>query len=278
MRAKRPAELDDGDVARRLDVALEIAEEVEGVITPYFQSPDLLVETKSDDSPVTVAARDAEALLRQRIESAFPGDGILGEEHGEKIGSNAEGFRWILDPIDGTESFIRGVPLFGTLIAVEYAGISVVGVINLPALQEMVYASRDQGAWHVARHQDPIPAKVSRVSSLAGALFTSAGADGYKYVDRMRAYDQVAAACGKARGWGDCYGYYLVAIGQADLMIDPIMNLWDTAALLPIIEEAGGTYTDWSGIATTHSSNAVATNGLIHEDVLRILRSNNAPK
>ena len=278
MRTKRPAGLDDGEVARRLDMALEIVEEVEEVIIPHFQSPDLLVETKSDASPVTVADRDAEALLRQRIESAFPGDGILGEEHGEKIGSNAEGFRWILDPIDGTESFIRGVPLFGTLIAVEYAGSSVAGVINLPALEEMVYASRDQGAWHVARHQDPIPAKVSRVSSLQRALFTSGGADGYKYVDRMEAYDQVAAVCGKARGWGDCYGYYLVAVGRADLMIDPIMNLWDTAALLPIIEEAGGTYTDWAGVATTYSPNAVATNGLIHEDILRILRNNNAPK
>jgi len=278
MRTKPPVGLNEREVAQRLDMALAIAEEVEGVITPHFQSADLVVERKSDASPVTVADRDAEALLRQRIESAFPEDGILGEEHGEKIGSNMEGFRWILDPIDGTESFIRGVPLFGTLIAVEYAGVSVAGVINLPALEEMVYASRDKGAWHVVRHQDPIPAKVSRVSNLDGALFTSGGADGYKYVDRMGAYDQVAAACGKARGWGDCYGYYLVAVGRADLMIDPIMNLWDTAALLPIIEEAGGTYTDWTGVATTHSSNAVATNGLIHEDVLRILRNNNAPK
>ena len=278
MRTKPPVGLNEREVAQRLDMALAIAEEVEGVITPHFQSADLVVERKNDASPVTVADRDAEALLRQRIESAFPEDGILGEEHGEKIGSNVEGFRWILDPIDGTESFIRGVPLFGTLIAVEYAGVSVAGVINLPALEEMVYASRDKGAWHVVRHQDPIPAKVSRVSNLAGALFTSGGADGYKYVDRMGAYDQVAAACGKARGWGDCYGYYLVAVGRADLMIDPIMNLWDTAALLPIIEEAGGTYTDWTGVATTHSSNAVATNGLIHEDVLRILRNNNAPK
>lgn len=278
MRTKRPVGLNDREVAQRLDVALEIAEEAAGVITHHFQSADLLVERKSDASPVTVADRDAEALLRQRIESAFPGDGILGEEHGEKIGSDVEGFRWILDPIDGTESFIRGVPLFGTLIAVEYAGISVAGVINLPALEEMVYASRDQGAWYVARHQDPIPAKVSQVPNLSDALFTSGGADGYKYVDRMSAYDQVAAACGKTRGWGDCYGYYLVAVGRADLMIDPIMNLWDTAALLPIIEEAGGTYTDWAGVATTHSSNAVATNGLIHEDILRILRNPNASK
>ena len=121
MRTKPPVGLNEREVAQRLDMALAIAEEVEGVITPHFQSADLVVERKNDASPVTVADRDAEALLRQRIESAFPEDGILGEEHGEKIGSNVEGFRWILDPIDGTESFIRGVPLFGTLIAVEYA-------------------------------------------------------------------------------------------------------------------------------------------------------------
>ena len=261
---------DTGETKRRLDLALEAGREAGRITLEYFRRDDLEVERKGDDSPVTMADRRAEAYLRRRIAEEFPGDGILGEELGERPGRS--GFRWILDPIDGTKSFIHRVPLYGTLIGVEHEGRSVLGVILLPALEECVYAAAGQGAWYQFAGQPPRPARVSSRDSLSEGLFVTSEVASFDEFGRRAVYDRLQAAARLARTWGDCYGYLMVATGRAELMVDPVMNLWDAAALQPILEEAGGTFTDWQGRATIHSGEGIATNGRILEEVLAITR------
>jgi histidinol phosphatase-like enzyme (inositol monophosphatase family) len=236
----------------------------------YFQQPGLAVETKKDASPVTIADREAEQLLRAEIAKAFPQDAILGEEFGEQPG--ASGYRWILDPIDGTKSFISGVPLYGTLLGVEHEGRSVLGVIYIPALSEGIYACEGEGAWYVRGQEPPVRAKVSNKKTLAESLFCTSEVASFGKSSRQTQYVALQNACRVARTWGDCYGYLLVATGRAELMVDPIMSVWDAAALQPILTEAGGTFTDWQGTPTIHSGEGIATNGQILEETLRITR------
>jgi histidinol phosphatase-like enzyme (inositol monophosphatase family) len=228
------------------------------------------VELKRDQSPVTIADREAEQHLRQRIAAAFPDDAILGEEYGEQSGRSA--YRWILDPIDGTKSFVAGVPLYGTLIGVEFEQRSVVGVIHIPALNETAYAAQGQGAWIVRGDRPPAPARVSHTPMLRDALFCTSEVKGFAKSGRREAFDAFDGACRLARTWGDCYGYLLVATGRADVMVDPLMNVWDCAALQPILEEAGGSFTDWQGEATIHGGEAIATNGVLLAEALAISR------
>ncbi len=261
------------DLSVRLDLALSAAHEAGAVTLRYFRR-DVEVEIKADDSPVTIADRETEELLRRRISAAFPHDAILGEELGETEGTS--GYRWILDPIDGTKSFIHGVPLYGTLIGVEREGKSVVGVINIPALSECVYAAAGQGAWYVqgapyaAGDGEPQPAKVSAAPRLHEGLLLTSEVEGFPATNTWDVFQKLQAAAGITRTWGDCYGYLLVATGRAEAMVDPRMHLWDAAALQPIIEEAGGSFTDWQGNATIHSGNAVATNGKVTAEVLAL--------
>jgi histidinol phosphatase-like enzyme (inositol monophosphatase family) len=258
----------------RLELALAAAREAGKITLEYFRRDDLAIERKGDDSPVTAADRQAEEHLRKRIAEAFPDDAILGEEFPERAGTS--GFRWILDPIDGTKSFIHGVPLYGTLVGVEYEDQSVVGVNLIPALDECVYAASGGGAWYAWGDREPAPARVSECPSLAQSLFLTSEAINFDHSGRRGVYDRLQAAARLTRTWGDCYGYLLLATGRADLMVDPIMEVWDAAALLPILEEAGGTFTDWQGRRTIHSREGVATNGRILDEVLAITRS--APK
>ena len=259
------------DMTRRLELALSAAREAGGLTLRYFRRDDLKVDRKGDDSPVTAADREAEAHLRRRIAEAFPDDAILGEELPERAGIS--GFRWILDPIDGTKSFIHGVPLYGTLIGVEYRGESVVGVNLIPALDQCVYAAREQGAWYVSGDKPPVPAKVSECPRLAEGLFLTSEVANFDKTGRRRVYDRLQEAARLTRTWGDCYGYLMMAIGRAEVMVDPIMEVWDAAALLPILEEAGGTFTDWQGRPTIYSGEGIATNGRILDEVLAIARS-----
>jgi len=256
--------------AARLESAVAWARRAGDLTLTFFQRDDLDVELKADASPVTAADRGAEELLRAAIAERFPQDGILGEELGEKPGTS--GYRWILDPIDGTKSFISGVPLYGTLIGVEHAGRSVVGVIHIPALGETAYAAVGQGAWYVKGDAAPRRAKVS-TKSLGEGLFLTSEVKNFRAVERADAYDQLQTAARITRSWGDAYGYLLVAVGRAEAMVDPIMNVWDCAALQPVIEEAGGTFTDWQGTPTIHSGNAMATNGACYDQVLAATRS-----
>jgi len=262
---------DTSEIVDRLQLAVEAATEAGNITLEYFRREDLRVERKGDDSPVTVADRRAEEHLRKRIAGAFPDDGILGEEFPEREGRT--GFRWILDPIDGTKSFIHGVPLYGTLVGIECRGESVVGVNLAPALHECVYAAKGQGAWYVLGDNPPVPAKVSDCPGLAEALFLTSEVANFYTSGRRHVYDRLQDAARLTRTWGDCYGYLMLATGRADLMVDPIMEVWDAAALLPILEEAGGTFTDWQGRRTIHSGEGVATNGRILDEVLAILRS-----
>jgi histidinol-phosphatase len=280
-------------ITKRLELAIDAAREAGQLTLQYFQRSDLAIDLKHDATPVTIADREAEKLLRERIATSFPHDGILGEELGEKPG--ASGYRWILDPIDGTKSFIHGVPLYAVLVGVEQAAgdhpsdgarpqaVSgqqpaassqpCIGVIHLPALNETVYAAKGQGAWHVLCDGPKQPARVSKAASLSDGLFLTSGLAGFHRRKAWSAFERLTKTARLTRTWGDAYGYLLVATGRAAAMVDPEMNVWDAAALLPVLEEAGGKFTDWRGNPTIAGGEGIATNGLVHEEVLKLVRS-----
>lgn len=259
----------DSELLPRFELAREAAREAGRLTLEYFRRDDLAVELKRDASPVTIADRSAEQLLRARIAAQFPDDAILGEEFGEQGG--ASGYRWILDPIDGTKSFVHGVPLYGTLVAVEHDQRGAIGVIEMPALDERVYAAAGHGAWYVRGSEAPRPARVSSCSRLTEALVCTS--DAYcRLPGRREAIEQIHQVARLTRTWGDCYGYLLVATGRADVMLDPIMALWDVAALQPILEEAGGKLTSWQGQPTIYANEAVAANGALLTEVLAFTR------
>jgi histidinol phosphatase-like enzyme (inositol monophosphatase family) len=262
--------MNDDELLRRQDLALAIAREAGEITLQFFGRDNFDVELKRDASPVTVADRQAEQHLRARIAAALPDDAILGEEFPERPGTS--GFRWILDPIDGTKSFISGVPLYGVLIGVEHEGRSVVGVIHVPALDECAYAAVGQGAWYLRGQKERTAARVSKKDSLSRGLFCTSEVKTFVETGRRAVYDQLQTRSWLTRTWGDAYGYLLVATGRAEAMVDPKMNVWDCAALQPVIEEAGGTFTDWRGNPTIHAGEAIATNGLVLDEVLAITR------
>lgn len=256
------------ELSSRLQLAIRAGKEAGNLTLTYFGQDNFSVERKADASPVTIADRSAEALLRERIQATFPDDSILGEELGEHHGSS--GFRWILDPIDGTKSFISGVPLYGTMVGVEWQGESWIGLVFIPGLNEGVYASRGGGCWHFRGDETPKPARVSNKSSLGEGLFVTSQVDTFARRQGMRAFEELSKAAYVTRTWGDCYGYLLVATGRAEVMVDPMLNVWDAAAVQPIVEEAGGTFTDWKGNRTISAGEAIATNGLVKKEVLAI--------
>jgi histidinol phosphatase-like enzyme (inositol monophosphatase family) len=254
----------------RLEQALEMALAAGDVTLRYFRQDNFQVERKTDRSPVTIADREAEKLLRGRIAEAFPDDAIIGEEFGEQSGSS--GYRWILDPIDGTKSFIFGVPLYGTLIGIEFEGRSVAGVVNMPALGECVYAANNMGCHYLRRGAEPVAARVSQTRQLAAGLFLTSQVDSFAERGAAAVFHELERRAYVTRTWGDCYGYLLLATGRAEAMVDPVMNVWDAAALLPILEEAGGTFTDWRGRPTISAGEGIGTNGHVLEEVLEITR------
>src|SRR6267378_6719186 len=246
-----------------LDFAARLAREAGNITQRHFKG-SFAAERKADNSFVTIADREAERFLRASIEQSFPDDGILGEEEDEKIGTSQR--RWIIDPVDGTYSFVHGVPLFAVLIGLEISGESVLGVVNLPAINEMVYAARGLGCfWNDG------PARVSATQSLSEALLLATDfgtCEQYGFGPGAQALERQVNA---RRTWGDAYGHALVATGRADIMLDPVMNVWDCAALLPLLEEARGTFTDWHGTRTIHGANAISTNGLLFDEVMAIV-------
>lgn len=258
------------ELVDRWKFAVELAKAAGCHTLNYFQQ-DFKVDRKRDDSPVTIADREAEQLARERIALAFPNDAILGEEFGETAGNS--GYRWIIDPIDGTKSFISGVPLYSTLLGLEHEGRSIVGVIYIPALDEGVHAARGGGAWSFAKGKPETPARVSKRSQLADGVFVTSQVNSYLKRGALDVYQRLEETAYITRTWGDGYGYLLVATGRADVMIDPEMFLWDAASLQPILEEAGGTFTDWRGEPTIYSGEGLATNGLLLEEVLAITRT-----
>jgi len=267
----------DPQLARRLAVALDAIDAAAAATLRYFGDPALAVTLKQDHSPVTEADREAERILRDRLLEAFPEDGFLGEESG--LAAGRSGFDWVVDPIDGTKSFIRGVPLFATLVGCRREGRGVIGVIAIPALGELAYAAAGGGCWHARRNPadpaalrgEPRAARVSSAGSLAESLWCTSATTTFAKQGRDAARERLDEACGLARTWGDGYGYLLVATGRAELMVDAEMHPWDAAAVETVVREAGGRFTDWKGEERIDGGCGLATNGLIHEAALAIL-------
>ncbi|HEX5707822.1 MAG TPA: inositol monophosphatase family protein [Pyrinomonadaceae bacterium] len=255
---------DKRELESLLDFAVEIARGAGEITLRHFRA-GVEAETKADKSFVTVADREAERFMRRRIAEVYPSDGIIGEEEGEREGTS--GRRWILDPIDGTYSFVHGVPLYGVLVGLEIGDEPSVGVVNCAALGEMVYAARGLGCFH----NDGEPARVSQTTKLEESLLLGTDFRAFERYGFGEAERELWDRVRSTRTWGDCYGYLLVATGRAELMIDPVMNVWDCAALLPVMEEAGGTFTDLQGRRTIRGGNSIATNGYLYESVMQIL-------
>lgn len=246
-----------------LDFAVALATEAGRMTLRHFRT-DIAVERKHDRSPVTIADRETERFLRDAVERRFPDDGIVGEEFG--ISRPDARRQWFFDPIDGTRSFVRGVPLFGTMIGLVEAGEPLLGVVHLPALDEIVYAARGEGC-----HWNGAPARVSAVSDIGDALVLVTDAE-HMAAGRAAAWDRIRSRTEMCRTWGDCYGYAMVATGRAEAMIDPVLNVWDAAALFPIIEEAGGVVTDLEGLRRHDGGHLIATNSKLADAVRALLR------
>lgn len=256
------------DLRERLEFALEIAREAGRLTQSYFQASDLRVDRKRDGTQVTIADREAETLLRRAILDRFPDDGVLGEEHGETPGSSR--LRWVLDPIDGTASFVCGVPLYSNLVALERDGRALAGVVHLPALGETVYAARGLGAWHVTGAGAARRARVSGVASLKDAVVCTTSLDYFVRAGVPEMFGRVQASCALFRGWSDAYAGVLVATGRADALVEPKVSIWDVAAVQVVVEEAGGAYSDFSGGADLRAGACIASNGRVHEELRRL--------
>jgi myo-inositol-1(or 4)-monophosphatase len=244
---------------------IELAEASGAFIRPYWANPELKVETKSDDSPVTAADRGAEELLRSLIAKKFPAHGIIGEEFGSQ--NEDREFVWVLDPIDGTKSFITGLPLWGTLIALLHRGQPLLGCIHQPVLQQLMIGDGKTTTLN------GVPVKVRPCARIEEAtLLTSDPLNPEKYQNGA-AYTALAGRAKLVRTWGDCYGYLLVARGLADAMVDPIMNSWDIAALVPVIRGAGGIITDWQGGSAYPAKSTVAAGPQLHAQLIAGLNS-----
>lgn len=253
------SDLSTSELKDLLALALEGARRAgEVILRLYWQG--VSAELKADATPVTEADRRVELLLREYFAGETPGFGFLGEEYGEVAG--AVPGRWIVDPIDGTKAFVHGVPLFGTLIALEWRGTPLVGVVACHAVGETLWAARGLGAY-----RNGAPCRVSSLGTLEEA--TVLATDWRAVVSRPGGTELFRRAH-LARTWGDCYGYVLVASGRAEVMLDPELNLWDVAALEPIITEAGGRIADWPGAPTPRSS-AVAANAALFREVMGLL-------
>lgn len=249
----------------RYEVAIEATRQAGQLALKYFDA-SVDVEWKRDNSPVTIADREAESFLRTTLTRAFPQDGFLGEEHGEHVGSS--GYRWIIDPVDGTRNFVRNIPIWGTLVGLEHKGDPIAGVVAIPALGQTFRALRGDGAY-----RDDRCIHVSKVSTLAETTMFYTSLKWFTKAGRQNDFLQFSTLTQVQRGFGDFYGHVLVAQGSGELMIEHGVHIWDVAAIVPIIEEAGGRLTDWDGNRTIERPDVVTSNGLLHEETLRILNA-----
>jgi len=243
-----------------------LADEADAITMARYRAVDLVVATKPDLSPVTEADTAAESTLRRGIAEARPGHGVLGEEEGDDPGDGS-GWQWVLDPIDGTKNYVRGVPAWATLIALKHHGRTVVGVVSAPALGRRWWAAAGEGAW-----ADGSPIHVSSVSNLSDGFLSYSSIVGWEEVGLGEAFLALERRCWRTRAYGDFWSYMLVGEGAVDVAVEPIVSLWDLAPLTVIVEEAGGRFTDLNGVATDAGGSAVATNGHLHDQVLAALR------
>ncbi len=246
-----------------LQFTRQIAREAGQLTLNYFQR-DFATEFKSDDSPVTIADREAEELVRKRIEAAYPQHAILGEEFGETNAGASH--RWIIDPIDGTKSFVCGVPLYTVLIGLEIEGECQVGAAYVPGLDEMVSAADGLGCDWNGR-----PCRVSEKAELDRAFIAHGDTAFFARCGKGEAWQRLQEASYYNAGWCDAYGYVLVATGRVEAMLDPMMNIWDCAPFLPILREAGGYFGDWQGNERIDRPEALGTNAALKDPILELL-------
>jgi len=260
------------DIEAGLALALELAEIADAITIDRFRAVDLVVETKPDLTPVTEADQAVERALRDHIAARAPGHGVLGEEYGDDVGAGE--FRWVIDPIDGTKSYVRGVPVWATLVALEHLGVPVVGAVSAPALGTRWWAGQGIGAF-----RNGAPITVSRVRKLDDAQLSFAWDTKERFDDDGIGHRMIGLAhrCWRTRGLGDFWQHMLVAEGAFDISIDPIVSYWDVAALLPIIDEAGGSWSTLTGARPALPGSFVCTNGLLHDGVIGALDPSGLP-
>lgn len=237
-----------------------------GDITLNYFKKEYRLDFKKDDSPVTNADREAEACIRKLINEKYPGHGIIGEEFGSE--NTESDVVWVLDPIDGTQSFIHGIPFYTTLIGILVKGKPEVGVIYAPALNELVSAVTGEGCTLNGKE-----CKVRECNSLDKATFLTTEVSTFEEHNHFEAFKELLGKIRLHRTWGDAYGHMMVATGRADIMIDPILNIWDAAALLPIVTEAGGSYTDLNGKPNIETGNGISTNKVLKDQILKIFET-----
>jgi histidinol-phosphatase len=247
-----------------LDFTTQLAYRAGRITLGYFNT-GIRPDYKTDDTPVTAADRAAEEFIRGELEKNYPAHAIIGEEFGESTGQNNP-FRWIIDPIDGTKSFLHGVPLYGVLIGLEIEGEVRVGACYCPGTDEMLCAADGLGAWWNGRR-----ARVSDVSDLERACACFTSYHGFDRVQRGPAWERIQKAVYMTRGWSDCYGYLLVATGRAEVMLDPAMALWDCGPFPPIFREAGGYFGSWDGRPGHNFNEALACNAALLPEMLQLI-------
>lgn len=252
------------DLRSLMDFAAETAY-LAGKLTLGYFGTGVRPDFKADDTPVTVADRLSEQLIRQRIAERYPGHAIVGEEYGEQASAGAS-HRWFVDPIDGTKSFVRGVPLYAVLIGLEVDGAMQVGAAYYPGTDELLCGATGEGAWCNGR-----PARVSTVSDLRRAYVSYTDIAAFTKYGKQAAWERLAAAAYYRAGWTDAYGYLLVATGRIEAMLDPIMEPYDCGPFVAILREAGGYFGDWRGRPTIFGREGLATNGALREEIISIL-------
>ncbi len=253
------------DLRHYLEFATRTAYEAGTLTLGYFGTGLARPEFKEDDTPVTAADREAERLIRESIRSRYPGHGIVGEEFGDEEGAETS-HRWIVDPIDGTKAFVRGVPLYAVLIGLEIDGVCEVGVAYFPALDSMLCAATGEGCFLNGRRT-----RVSKTQRLGDGIVCFTDAKGFEKYGREAEWRRVLSVAGEARGWSDAYGHALVATGGADLMLQPALNPWDAAPFPPILREAGGYFGDWSGNETIHAGEGISTTQTLLPEILDLV-------
>ena len=254
---------DESALNENIGLVSELARLMGDVAVAYYRT-NVSIEAKGDGSPVTIADRDAELAARRWIRDRFPNDGVLGEEYGEDgLGARR---RWIIDPIDGTKAFVRGVPLWGSLVALCEGESVVAGAACFPVVNELIAAARGAGCWLNGSR-----CAVSSVDSLEHATVLTTDDRFHERRSRGAGWQRLADAAGLSRTWGDCFGYLLVATGRAEAMVDPVVSAWDVAALQVIVTEAGGSFTDWDGQQTPFGGSAIATNRALAAPIRSLL-------
>ena len=248
------------DLKSRYEAGIELAQKAAKIAMGYYETA-LDIEWKHDESPVTIADREAEKFLRNSLKQYFKQDGFLGEEYDDESGDS--GYRWIIDPIDGTRNFVRGIPIWATLLGLEYKGEMLAGITVAPGLNQTYRALRGDGAF-----RNDIKINVSNINSLSSSQLFYSSISWFVKAGMEKEFLALASATEKQRGFGDFYGFVLVAQGAGEIMIEHGVHAWDVASIIPLIEEAGGKFSDWKGNKSIYAPDVLVTNGILHQQIL----------